>query len=684
MKFRKIKNEILSIFIISGIGLVLILTISYIAINNFIIEQKLQEARLVAHTLFYTGGYLSNVAPNVKLKSDKVDPFILTSAYCINQIALIIKKNENFIVRQVSDRYRNRSNRPDSNELEAIEYFKKNPDVKEYYKFYKDSNITNSKELQYYYPLKITKNCLKCHGPVEKIPKQLYKRIVKLYGKTAFDYKLGDIRGVIAVKVPLQQAQMATIDLFLKIVLFIVLIYFIGIYFFLKVNRKILKDIEKINLHFEKYFSRHIFKLLKGRLNYQEFEDMKQILNRSVKSIKEYQKETYFRFYYNPMTNLPNRKKLMNTLENDHSSAIILIDVDQFKELNFYYGEEVADKLIVEMAKRLYNNRLFHIKIDEFVILKESDSKEEIYDYTVKLLKKIEEPYYIDNNEIYIKTRAGISFSKKTFISAISALDATRILNKDIAFCSEAQAVRDKYKDHLIWLKKIRSALNDGRIKPFFQPIVNREGKIVKYEALVRLIEEDGKIISPFFFLNIAKRSRLYFEITKVVIKQSFSRFKNEEFEVSINLSIKDLADMEIREFILEQVREFPDKGRINFEVVEEEDIKDLKEAKEFLVVLKNEGCKISIDDFGSGYANFDYLLSLNADIVKVDGSLIKNILNDKHSEIIVNTIITFAKKANREIVAEYVENEEIFNKLKSMGIDYFQGYYFSAPLQNI
>jgi len=131
-------------------------------------------------------------------------------------------------------------------------------------------------------------------------------------------------------------------------------------------------------------------------------------------------------------------------------------------------------------------------------------------------------------------------------------------------------------------------------------------------------------------------------------------------------------------------VRKFPDKNRINFEVVEDENIRDLVGANEFLKELKKEGCKISIDDFGSGYANFDYLLNLNADIVKIDGSLIKNILTDKHSEVIVNTIVTFTKEANRKIVAEFVENKEIFNKLKSMGIDYFQGYYFSAPIKDI
>ena len=684
MRLKKIKNEMLVIFIISGIVFVIVLILSYIAINKLIIDQEVQKARLVAHTLFYTREYLSKVAPYVKSIDKKIHPFSLTPAYSVNQIALMIKKRENFIIRQVSDQYRNRLNKPDSNELNAIKYFKNNPNAKELYKVYKESDGNDIKKLLYFYPLKITQKCLECHGRVEKIPNKVYKKIVNLYGNSAFNYKIGDIRGVISVNVPLKHAETTINELFIKIISFLILIYFIGLYLSLKINRNILKDIEKINSHFEKYFSKRIFKLLKSKLHYQEFEGMKHVLNKSVKSIKEYQKETYFRFYYNHLTNLPNRKKLIETLEIDNTSSIILIDVDQFKELNFYYGEEIADKLVVEMADRLNKDRVFHIKIDEFAILKDNVKKDEIYEYTVNLLKKIEEPYIIDNYEIYIKTRAGISFSKKTFMSAITALDATKILNKDIVFCSEAQEIIEKYKDHLVWLKKIKSALEDNRIMPFFQPIVDREEKIVKYEALVRLIDEDGKVVTPYLFLDIAKKSRLYFEITKTVIVQSFNRFKNEKYEVSINLTTKDLSDRGIREFILEQVRKFPDKNRINFEVVEDENIRDLVGANEFLKELKKEGCKISIDDFGSGYANFDYLLNLNADIVKIDGSLIKNILTDKHSEVIVNTIVTFAKEANRKIVAEFVENKEIFNKLKSMGIDYFQGYYFSAPIKDI
>ena len=139
-----------------------------------------------------------------------------------------------------------------------------------------------------------------------------------------------------------------------------------------------------------------------------------------------------------------------------------------------------------------------------------------------------------------------------------------------------------------------------------------------------------------------------------------------------------------MREFILQKFNSLKDKSKITFEIVESENIRENEIIKEFLKILKEKGCSIYIDDFGSGYSNFDYVLKLYPDGVKIDGSLIKNILEDKNSKVIVKTVVSFAKGMKIKTVAEFVENEEIFNVLKEMGIDYFQGYYFSHPKPTI
>ena len=672
---KKIKTEVSSILLVSTVVFLIVIVLSYLAIDKFIVDEEVKRARLVSHTLFYTREYLSKVAPDVEVQDKNIHPFATTPAVSVSQIALLLKENEGFSIRQTSDKYRNPKNKPNDKELKAINFFKKNKSAKELYK------IDNNDELVYFYPLKIEQKCLKCHGTKEEVPKHLYDKLIKMYGDKAFGYKVGDIRGVISIDIPLENTRKEIFSIFIKITIAIAIFYLMGMFFFLKIYKNTINDINIINDHFMKYFSKNRFQPLKKTLNYFEFDKMKSILNESVLSVKKSKRESYLKTYYHPITNLPNRKKLLEILSIKNNVSVVLLNIDQFKEINFYFGEDVANKLIKEVVKRINEKKMYQLKIDEFAILKKDMTEDELKKYAKKLIDKLEEVYFIDNNEIYIRLRAGISYNKKDLIYSITALDATRLLGKEIVFCYEAQEIQNKYKNNLIWLNKIKTAIKDDRIIPFFQPILDRDGNIVKYEALVRLIDENGEVISPYFFLDIAKKTRLYFDITKIVVNKSFEKFKNSPYEISINLTTKDISDVNIKNFILDSIAKFPDKNRINIEIVEDENINSSDKAKEFLKTVKKLGCKISIDDFGSGYANFDYLLNLNADVIKIDGSIVKNVLVEKKSEIIIKTIMAFSKEANMKIVCEYVENEEIFNKLKEMGIDYFQGYYFSPPI---
>lgn len=151
--------------------------------------------------------------------------------------------------------------------------------------------------------------------------------------------------------------------------------------------------------------------------------------------------------------------------------------------------------------------------------------------------------------------------------------------------------------------------------------------------------------------------------------------------ELSINISVTDIEKTFTREKIFDLLEEYhSDAHRIVFELLEDEDVKDFNIIKDFIRHVKNQGVKIAIDDFGSGYSNFERLLEFEPDILKIDGSLIKNIVQDTYSKSIVETIVLFAKKQNIKTIAEYVENEEIFNILKDLGVDYSQGYYFGKP----
>ncbi|GAB6074206.1 EAL domain-containing protein [Nautilia lithotrophica] len=681
---KKIKNEMIKSFIFSGLGLILLLFILYKSITSFIVDQEIQKARLLAHTLVYTREYLANVAPYVEIKDQKFHPFSLTPAYAVSRIALMIQKNEKIYVKQTSDRYRNPNNKPNEYEIYAINFFKNHPDAKEFFQIHNGHKFISYEHLFYAYPLKIEKSCLKCHGPKNEISKPLLEKLEKIYGNRAFGYKLGEIRGIISIKIPFNEIKHKVDLLFMRLSFLLLFLYLLGIVLFMKINKLIFKDIKNINTYLQNNLSKNIYRPFKKKLHFYEFEIIKKEINNAVISLKTYQKKIYKSLYYNELTGLPNRKKLLSLIRKTEY-PIILLDIDSFKEINYYYGEKVADEIIKKVAERLKNYRVFHIKIDEFAILKEKNiTQEEIYNFTKHLIKKLEEPYIVDDYSIVIKFRAGIAFTKRTFTRALSALDATRFLNKDIAFCSEAEKIRESYQEHLIWLKKLKVAIEHQKIVPYYQPIMDKEGKICKFEALVRLIDENNEVISPYFFLEVAKKSRLYFEITKQVIEKTFDKFNNLEYEFSINLSTLDMENDYIKEFIIDKLSSFKDPKRVSFEIVESEDIKNSKNAYKFVKELKKFGCKILIDDFGSGYANFDYLLSLGADGLKIDGSLIKNILIDKNSQIIVKTIVNFAKEVNMQVIAEFVENKETYDYLKTLEVDCFQGYYFSPPKEDI
>jgi len=672
-------------FVISGIGLFILLFILYRAITSFIIEQEKQKARLLSHTLVYTRDYLAQTAPYVELKSDHFHPFSLTPAYAIGQIAKIIEKNENIYVKQTSDKYRNPNNRPNRYELDAINYFKTHPNAREFFQIHSGhKNYIRYEHLFYAFPLKVKQSCLKCHGDKESIPREILQKIIKVYGDRAFGYKLGDIRGIIAIRIPFNEINHKVDLLFIRLSLFLLFLYLLGIVLFLRIHSMIFKDINSINRYLQNTLAKNIYRPFKEKMNFNEFNIVKKEINNTIASLKSYRKHLYKSLYYNPLTGLPNRKKLLNIIRKE-KYPIVIFDIDSFKEINYFYGEKIADKLIKEVAQRLQKEKVYHIKIDEFAVIKQmKTTKEEIYEFTKNMIKKLEEPYEIDGFLIIIKLRAGIAFSKRTFMSALFALDATRFLNKDIAFCSEADKIRDLYQEHLIWLKKIKVAIENDKIVPFFQPIVDRGLNVCKYEALVRLIDEKGSVITPFLFLDVAKKSRLYFEITKMMITKTFDKFERLNYDFSINLSMLDMENENMKRFIIDKLKSFADPSRVSFEIVESENINNSAEVVSFIRELKKYGCKILIDDFGSGYANFDYLLSLGADGLKIDGSLIKNILNDKNSQVIVKTIVSFAKEVNMQVIAEFVENREIFDYLQTLGIDCYQGYFYSPPKDDL
>ena len=292
--------------------------------------------------------------------------------------------------------------------------------------------------------------------------------------------------------------------------------------------------------------------------------------------------------------------------------------------------------------------------------------------------------FIFEQYEIDIRMTAGISFSNKNnkLITADIALQTAKKENKDyLVFFDELDKFQE-YENNMHWTKKLKSAFIHDNIEVYFQPLVNNKTlKVDKYECLVRLIEENGKVISPYFFLDISKKSNQYKKLTRIVLEKSFKRFEHLPFEFSVNISYEDIESADLIDFIRSMISKNTISNRVVFEILEDESIKNYQCLVQFIDEVKALGCKIAIDDFGSGYSNFEHLLKMNVDYLKIDASLIKNVATDETSYKITKTIIEFAKNLNLKTIAEYVENEQIFNIVRDLGADYSQGYFFSEPI---
>ena len=388
------------------------------------------------------------------------------------------------------------------------------------------------------------------------------------------------------------------------------------------------------------------------------------------------------------LTKEGNRFKLIEDINNSEKPFLALLNINQFGEINDLYGHKFGDeilKVLTKIIKMFLKEDYFIYRLysDEFAILANNKSKNEFIKEIKFICDEISSyPIKIRNKEIYIQLSQGISFEKKEdLINTADMIKRYAKKNKNIYIYDKNFEIEKIYEKNILWTSKVKKALENDRIVPYYQAIYNvKTNKIEKYEALVRLIDDDGIAVSPYYFLDIAKKSKQYLKLTKVVVKKSFDYFKDKDFEFSINITIEDIKNENISSYILDMLKEYKIASKVVFEIVESEGIDDFTQVNNFIDDVRKLGCKIAIDDFGSGYSNFEYLIKLNADYIKIDGSLIKDILINKSSQEIVVTIIDFAKRQGFKTIAEFVSDEEIFKKVKDLGIDYVQGYYIDEP----
>lgn len=395
------------------------------------------------------------------------------------------------------------------------------------------------------------------------------------------------------------------------------------------------------------------------------------------------------RQYTDPLTGLPNRQKLTDDLTEMDDVTCLLIDVCDFSEINEYHGYQVGDRLLKALARMMSrlirsDSVLYHLGGDQFAVLTRQSLNTEQLAYMCKELARRIAQYPVGVGELKfpVSVVIGAACGDNAFIEADIALHSAQEKERSYEIYSPGSRLTKRIEDNISWVGRIRDAIRHDRIEVYVQPIIDAlTGHIEKYECLMRLRDDEGNLHSPYAFLEAAKRARLYENLMQIVIYKAFRHFSERDDDFSINLTARDIYNSETVAMLLDQAQQYGVAERLIIEIVESEGIENYEKVLDFIDRAKKIGCRIAVDDFGSGYSNFEYLLKLDIDYIKVDGSLIKHLDSDTNTQMLSDMIVSFGRKMGAETVAEFVHSEEVKQSAIVLGFDYLQGYHTGKPM---
>jgi PAS domain S-box-containing protein/diguanylate cyclase (GGDEF)-like protein len=400
-------------------------------------------------------------------------------------------------------------------------------------------------------------------------------------------------------------------------------------------------------------------------------------------------------FLADALTGLGSRIKLLDEINKSKKSGYLcLIDIDRFTEVNDMYGNRKGDSVLKDVAKDLSelceekDRFVYRIHADVFAIYVIHISREEFETYIYDLLEKLSsKTYTIIKDKISLNYTAGIAYGDCELMAcADMALKIAKKTKKSVVVYDKNNSMISEFEENHQWMQKLSKAVDEGRIIPYYQPIYEyKSEKIIKYEVLMRYIDKDGSAISPFKFIDIAKKTRLYPKLTIAIVEQAVSFFNDHrDKSFSINLTLEDLLNQESMNYIFSILKQHDLFKNIVFEIVESEELEGFEEVEKILQKFKNEGVKIAIDDFGTGYSNYGYLLKLDVEYIKIDGSIIKNLQEQTSARELVASVVQFAKRSGIQTIAEFVSSKELDAITRELGVDFAQGYYYGKPEEGL
>ncbi len=429
---------------------------------------------------------------------------------------------------------------------------------------------------------------------------------------------------------------------------------------------------------------------------------------RDITKRKELESKIQKSMYYDILTGLPNRKffeekltYIAKLVERDRKLiSIILINIRRFKDINFTYGHEIGDKILLEVKKRLKRvcsdavviSRLF---ADNFGIAIVLDRLEEIETVISKLKNAFEKPVRINNSAIFIKCFLGISIYPIDGKSPIEVLKKAELAlsqareNKDTDVSFYSEGVEKLILEREIIKNSLLSAIKRKHIEVFYQPVFELSSmKIAGFEALSRWNHPELGIITPDRFIPIAEETGIISELGFYVLEKSIrdistiNRKLLKNFSISVNFSTKQFLDENFVSILERYCNKYNfEPSLFTVEITESTAMKNPERTGEILNKLRKYGIKIAIDDFGKGYSSMEYLIEFDIDILKIDKSFVVSITENQKALHIVSTIVNLAKNIGAISLAEGIELKEQLDILKEIGCKEGQGYFFAKPM---
>ena len=412
--------------------------------------------------------------------------------------------------------------------------------------------------------------------------------------------------------------------------------------------------------------------------------------------VKSRNEEIEYKLTYDSLTKLFSRYSFFRDIDTLDAPVIILLDIDKFRVINEVYGSTIGSKVLEKFAMYLSLHieeetcLLYRLSADEFAIV-DMSKETDVHKYERLVEKLFHElnnlKIKIDEYTISVDITIGLSTAKENiYETAKIALDYAK--KNKIPFLIYSKSI-DHRKESGLTLKcrdNILAAIEDNLVLAVYQAIVNNKGEIVKYETLMRLQEAKTlKHMFPSHFLDVAIKTRLYEHLSSTIIFTALNKLKDSEYTLSMNFTYSDIKNTAFVKKIDAFFLEHAELGkRAVFEITESEAIENYDDVKNFIKKFRQYGVEIAIDDFGSGFSNFEYILEIEPDYLKIDGSLIRDIDTDTRAHTLVEAIVQFSHKLGIKVIAEYVHSELIFQMLQELDIDEYQGYYFSEPSEEI